>query len=422
MRLYNDLPIPSDRMGLLWTLGAIRDICIVEYGPAGTTHYALESLMQLNAELRAGLYTTDLDETEVVLGDTGRLAETVREVDRTYRPAVIAVVGSALAAVVGADLAGVCRELQPALNARLIVFDSGGFQGDYPVGIGSALRVLAETVVRPPEQKEARTYNIIGGTIDHYNFAADHREIARMIERAFGFRLQAVFTAESSLAELEKAGEARFNLVLRSEGLTAAAILKERYGQPYWAGCPYGLRGSADWLEGLGELLGCKPDSDYLAEEQAALRRLIWRSRVVLAAFGKLPTVLAGAYDFLAELAPFVAEELGLDLRALIVNHRLAGDYHRELSRSLQERLLVSDEELAIAALLETEPQVILGDGMLLARSGEAPLKIQVANPNLERILVYEFTPLVGFRGAAYLIELLLNGVQARRGRRPAGF
>ena len=41
MSLTRFLPLPSDRMGILWSLLNIEDSVIVEYGPAGTTHYSM---------------------------------------------------------------------------------------------------------------------------------------------------------------------------------------------------------------------------------------------------------------------------------------------------------------------------------------------------------------------------------------------
>ncbi len=404
-------------------MGSLKDVCIVEYGPAGTTHYGMESLMQMNAELRAGLYTTDLDESEVVLGDTGRLEATIREVDQVYRPAVILVVGSSLVAVTGIDLKGICHDLQPETAARLIAFESGGFQGDYTVGIREGLRTLAQEVVKPSPRREPKTYNIIGCTVDMYDFAADWREMARMMERAFGYRLRAVFTAGTTLREIETASGAEFNLVLRSEGLAAAEILQERHGQNYVTGCPYGLKGTVAWLEKIGAALGRKPDAGYLAEETSVLQPQLFRQRMAFFAYRKLRTVLAGAYDFLAEFAPFLAEELGLELAVLIVNHQLGKDHRHGLSPALRERLIEVDQEAAVDALLkEIKPQVVLGDGMLLERAGASAIKIQVSNPNLDRILLYEHTPLVGFRGATYLLELLLNGVRVQGKALPARF
>lgn len=42
MSLCRYLPVPSDRMGIIWSLLSVKDSIILEYGPAGTTHFSME--------------------------------------------------------------------------------------------------------------------------------------------------------------------------------------------------------------------------------------------------------------------------------------------------------------------------------------------------------------------------------------------
>ena len=41
MSLCRYLPVPSDRMGIIWSLLSVKDSIILEYGPAGTTHFSI---------------------------------------------------------------------------------------------------------------------------------------------------------------------------------------------------------------------------------------------------------------------------------------------------------------------------------------------------------------------------------------------
>ena len=41
MSLVRFLPTPSDRMGIIWSLLAVQGAIVLEYGPAGTTHYSM---------------------------------------------------------------------------------------------------------------------------------------------------------------------------------------------------------------------------------------------------------------------------------------------------------------------------------------------------------------------------------------------
>ena len=73
MSLTRFLPAPSDRMGILWSLLNIQDSVIVEYGPAGTTHFSMSLFGELGIEQENRLFTTHLREEDVVMGDTSRL-------------------------------------------------------------------------------------------------------------------------------------------------------------------------------------------------------------------------------------------------------------------------------------------------------------------------------------------------------------
>ena len=56
----------------MWTLSSIKDAYVIEFGPAGTTHFAIEGMMQLNGH-RAYIYTTHINETDISFGTYERL-------------------------------------------------------------------------------------------------------------------------------------------------------------------------------------------------------------------------------------------------------------------------------------------------------------------------------------------------------------
>lgn len=41
MSLCRYLPVPSDRMGIIWSLLSVNNSIVLEYGPAGTTHFSM---------------------------------------------------------------------------------------------------------------------------------------------------------------------------------------------------------------------------------------------------------------------------------------------------------------------------------------------------------------------------------------------
>ena len=98
MSLTRFLPTPSDRMGILWSLLTIDNTVILEYGPAGTTHFSMGLFGELNINQENHLFTTHMSEDDVVMGDTKRLEEAIIEIDRNLNPKVIFIVASSVAA------------------------------------------------------------------------------------------------------------------------------------------------------------------------------------------------------------------------------------------------------------------------------------------------------------------------------------
>ena len=83
MSLCRYLPVPSDRMGIIWSLLSVKDSIILEYGPAGTTHFSMGFYGTLGVDWQQRLFTTHMNEDDVVMGDVTRLEEAIVELDKT---------------------------------------------------------------------------------------------------------------------------------------------------------------------------------------------------------------------------------------------------------------------------------------------------------------------------------------------------
>ncbi|MBP3886575.1 MAG: hypothetical protein J6F30_02810 [Cellulosilyticum sp.] len=113
MEMYKYMPLPSGRRGLLWTLASIQDACILEFGPAGTTHYAVEGIGSLNAAEGAKVYSTHMEEKDVTFGKMDTLEKAIVELDENVAPKYIFVMASSIASIIGADVKATCEALQP---------------------------------------------------------------------------------------------------------------------------------------------------------------------------------------------------------------------------------------------------------------------------------------------------------------------
>ena len=172
MSLCRHFPVPSDRMGIIWSVLPIRDCAVIEYGPAGTTHYGAEIIMDYGIEIHKNFFCTHVDENDIVMGDISRLEQAILEVDASCRPKCIFVVGSSLTSVIGADIRGLCRMLQGQVESLLVPFEHGGFRGDYSLGIADALEAAAEAIACPPAEKKPGAFNVIGACYDAFRVGA----------------------------------------------------------------------------------------------------------------------------------------------------------------------------------------------------------------------------------------------------------
>ncbi|MBT9158202.1 MAG: Nitrogenase molybdenum-iron protein alpha chain [Firmicutes bacterium] len=414
MSLYKYLPPPSDRMGVLWALASIKGACVLEYGPAGTTHYGIESYGKLNMDLDASLFTTDIDEDEVIMGDSGRLGNTLLELDRRNEFSHIFVVASSVSSIIGTDIFAICQEVQPNCRARLHCFTGGGLKGSYSLGVKEVLTTLARDVVAPVPDgaRDMGYYNILGSNADCYNYASDIAEVERMMEGCFGLKRHAVFTAQSSMEAITSASRSGYNLVLRAEGLPAAKLLKERFGQEYYYGVPYGYQGTQNWLRGVANKFGLVVNAPYVEREAKRQKDHLLRWRFSRRAGAPLTAALAGNYDLVVNLARFLGQELSIKPVAAFVNHGRGSE--PVLEDPAEEGLVkfaLSEGEKE-AQLNATRPDIVLADGLLLKMHQPGRVRLQVSHPNLSQILLTSHLPLVGFNGAGYLLEKIMNSLQ----------
>lgn len=392
-------PVPSDRMGALWTLESIKDVCIIEFGPAGTTHFAIEGLMNLNGDSHAQVLTTHISEHDLTFGDTTRLEKAIRELDEKKQPKYIFVFSSSLASIIGIDIASVCFELENQVRAKLIPVDTGGFSGDFTLGVKNTLTLMAKEMVKEPKKKHL-VYNIIGGHIDEFNHASDIKEMKRMMHHHFNMSCQAIFGHGGCVDDIEMASESMLNIVMRSEGVQAAVHLEKKYGIPYVECRPYGFEGSMAFISKIEEVLSVKPQ---FVEDIHILQSYV---RQLKRHDGDCKITLSGNFDAVRGMIDFFDE---MDFKCVqgIVNHKKPV----KTLKPHDERIHFTTSEQEKMLLLNTfDPDIILGDGVMKVFAEEHhKIYYQVANPNLELIKIFDGTPFIGVQGGLYICEILLN-------------
>lgn len=398
MSYYKYFPTPSDRMGALWTLDSIEGACVVEFGPAGTTHFAIEGLMNLNGDSKAKVFTTHISEHDLTFGVTKRLEDAIKEVDRNQSPKYIFVFNSSLTSIIGTDISSVCFELEDQVQAKLIPIETGGFLGDYTLGVRNILKLLAKEVVQTSVEK-ADVYNIIGGNVDEYNHRADIKEIKRMMKEAFDMDCHAVFSLNSHIDQIETASKAKLNIVIRSEGLQAAEYMEKSHHVPYLKLRPYGGQACEDFFAQVAKVLDKKPRYTGIEEAQKYVNQV---SRMTK----DHEILLSGNLDFIAGMKPLL-EEFGFDKVTSLVTHKKPKKTLFEFDDQMHFDL---SEGKRYDLIKKTRPTLILGDAIINEFAKEFDIvNRQVSNPNLDYVQMHDLTPYVGVNGMKYLSELLMN-------------
>ena len=400
MQLCKYYPVANDRMGIIWTLSSIEDACVIEFGPAGTTHYAVEGVGSLNGEDRARIYSTHMDQSDVTFGKYDRLEKAIVEIDENIKPKCMFVMASSISSIIWADIESVCDPLKDKVNSKLIPITTGGLKDDYNVGVEYMLNTLVKEITKDTDERNINKYNIIGANVDKYNFLSDVEELKRTMKELFNKDANTIFTCDTSIEDIENAAKASLNIVVRKEGLKAAKYMKEKSNIPYIYNSLYGLTNMTNFIKEVEKIDGYELNNENYKKEVDAVRsNIINLKRRFYFYEGNKKCAVFGDYDTVVGLKDLL-EELGLEIDRSEVLYR---DYN-------DESLISGGSEFdRMKYLKNTELLGLFGDGPCLDMRHDSKLDLQVSNPNLDRVNIYPFTPFVGFRGTLNIIEKIMN-------------
>ena len=100
MALIRNFPVPSDRMAIISTLLNIEDAVVLEYGPEGTTHFSMNFFNKLGQDYPDRLFTTGVDDSDIIMGSTEHLERGILELDALYSPKAIFVLTSSVTSII----------------------------------------------------------------------------------------------------------------------------------------------------------------------------------------------------------------------------------------------------------------------------------------------------------------------------------
>lgn len=406
MSLVRFLPTPSDRMGIIWSLLAVQGAIVLEYGPAGTTHYSMGLYGGLGLRFQNRLFTTHMSEDDVVMGDVTRLEEALIELDKSYAPQVIFVVASSVTAVIGTDIKGVCRYMQREVKAKLVAFEQGGFRGDYSIGLAETYKLLVKNLPKKDVQAEKGLYNLIGASAWRYRMASDIWEVKNLLTEALGLSCNACLCCDTSVDELEKLGRAQVNIVLGNEGLAAAKLLEEKFGTPYVYAVPYGYSGTAAFLESVGEAVGETPSPMVLMRLRMKEKGMGMLSMFAMMGDGKpKQAVVKGDYDLVQGVSAFL-EKAGIK-----VVHKMCAHSLKAIAEPAAGVEAYAEEADWLKEIRELRDTLVFADDVALTQCDKSNMKVLISAPFFGGVVATHL-PFMGEKGADFLLEQIQNYYQ----------
>lgn len=408
MSLVRFLPTPSDRMGIIWSLLAVQGAIVLEYGPAGTTHYSMGLYGGLGLRFQNRLFTTHMSEDDVVMGDVTRLEDAIAELDKSYEPKVIFVVASSVTAVIGTDIKGVCRYMQNEVKAKLIAFEQGGFRGDYSVGLAETYKLLVKNLPQKDIKLQKGIYNIIGASAWRYRMASDIIEVKALLKEALGLECNACLCCDTTVEELQEMGKAQVNIVLGNEGLAAAKLLQEKFGTPYVYAAPYGYSGTVTFLEQVGAVIDEMPDPMVLMRIKMKEKGMSMLGMFAMMSGGKIKpvAVVKGDYDMVQGVSAFL-EQAGIK-----VEHRMCAHSLKSIINPAEEAEAFAEEREWLEEIRPLRKTLVLADDVALSQCDDSNTKVLISAPFFNGVVATHL-PFMGEKGADFLLEKIQGYYQS---------
>lgn len=345
------------------------------------------------------LFTTGVDDSDIVMGSTENLERGIFELDALYSPKAIFVLTSSVTSIIGTDIVGICDSLQSEVQSRLIPVNTSGLGADYSAGLRKIYLQLAELFVQPDAAKQKGRYNILGASPLHYRAESDICEITRLLREGFGCELLHCLAMNMTTEALAELSSAELNIVLTAEAVPSAEYLQSVTGTPYVYLPPYGYSQTAEFLKSVAAVIN-QP------VKEAMLQRLAEKNRS-LKMFLNSPLLsrtpgtvfLKGDYDTVKGLGAFF-KELKFNVAHSVCTHKITGTAAEGIE-------YFKEEKEYLQLLKDIRHCLVMADEDTVAQADMTNFKVCVSHPCYSHRTIAKHLPFMGERGADMLFEYI---------------
>lgn len=418
---------PDSLTGAILAIEGIEDAVVLLNGPTGCkTFYGYLSDRQYpRADHLSVLHdlkefyfgqpripTTYLDEQDYVFGASEKLARIFPAIT-AQNHALIAIINSPGAALIGDDLQRFLREARPRVPA--IAIETPGFSESMAAGYQKALQSAVEVLDPPKRPTQPHCVNLLGLSIYHQHWQGSLAALRELLG-LMGVRVGTVLGAGSSVEEIRALGEAQYNVMVHQEYADRLGFwLETRYGIPALvpsAGAPVGFDATESWLREIAAAFAIDP-APALERVQAA-RRCAFRHLNRFHRHTGLPKgatfAIRADVSVACPLLRWLHGYLGMAPTAV----QLSAGGETVLAAALRDYLDGSGCADAWDADLAAEPpDLVFASGAVAAQllgQGLVVASVELSLPAAAHIDVVP-KALLGSEGALFLLEQILNAL-----------
>ncbi len=398
-----ELHTPSAFEGALWTCMGVKGADTIFHSPPGC--YINQHVNALVNDWSCELYTTNLSYANIMQGAEDRMEAALRKI-AAKKPGAIFIVTAPTVEVTRDDVEGVVKKVN-CKDTAIIHPPIGGSLVDGKETAG--IRLL--DLVDPNAAKTPRSVNIIGPTLSSFNWRADVYELTRMLA-GIGVTVNCVFTAGSTIDQIKNAAAAELNVCIYpyDNGIRVAREMEKRFGIPCVADIiPIGFGNSAAWLEQIAEFFKIDAATSLKLSMENAFEFI--SSNMVFSVTFEMTAALSieNNNTYAVGISEFLNKEVGVGIVMAAVS---SPDAAKRLEALCDDVLVSPTIDQKRDKFVEKGPMIIYGNFYDKKVSMDEGFKNFIFSdiPTIG-YLSSENCPFMGFMGAKYLIESLVNEV-----------
>ena len=409
-------------VGAMRIATALKDVHYVLHSPQGDTYADLLFTMIERSKKRPPVTYTTFQARDLG-GDTAELFKNAtREAYARFMPKAMLVGASCTAELIQDDPAGLAKALN--LPIPVIPLELPSYQKKENWGAAETCYQLVRTLSAPANKAPAASFvaeraaaraagkapscNILGATALGFRHRDDVQEIQKLLGE-LGIAVNVTAPLNASVADMQRLGEADFNVVLYPEiAGVAASWLTRTFGQPATKVIPIGVNATTEFIAEVVALAGLDPSM----VDRYQNSRAQWYAKSVDSTYltGKRVFIFGDATHVIAA-ARVASQEIGFEVVGL-------GTYSREFARDVREaaalygvEALITDDYLEVEQKAsELAPDLMLGTQMErhIAKRLGIPCAV-ISAPIHVQDFPARYSPQMGFEGANVLFDTWIH-------------